>query len=400
MECVQQCFNVIRVTFSEEQYALAALQNHGVHLDGMWCRLDGGPPTTILHVFDFPFEESEDVLRDFFSHFGIVKGVRHQRYLKKDDIKTGTRLIDIVLRDTPPRLSSINGSMCKIWYRGQPVICNICATQGHKSAVCPQRNKCRLCEQEGHIARNCPNPWGTATVGAPAADPALPDPVAPTLLEPGTPPLAPASNDDIDDVPSQAQGSLSPASTSAESFITVPDLAVSQLPEQPDEEFVDASDGSDIDEFSDTGSESSLNIADFPSTNGASDVEIVKVVTASDSGPLSQLPNVSQQSQSILPRVQQDVNSAAPEASSLSEPTQHSSSSHENGSVNNVEISKTVPVSSDVDSMDPSLVSLKRQTRAPTGESRKKQKGFVSDHSAKGCPVGLPALPKDRPSKN
>ena len=33
--------------------------------------------------------------------------------------------------------------------------------QGHKSADCPNRDKCRRCGVSGHFARSCPNPWGS-----------------------------------------------------------------------------------------------------------------------------------------------------------------------------------------------------------------------------------------------
>ena len=86
-----------------------------------------------------------------------MKGVHHQKYLRNGDIATGTRLVDIVLSRTPPRLAIINGSTCRVWYCGQPILCNICATLGHKAVNCPYKNKCRLCQQEGHFAQNCPN---------------------------------------------------------------------------------------------------------------------------------------------------------------------------------------------------------------------------------------------------
>ena len=131
----------------------------------MWCRVDGGPPTTIVHLFDYPYEDPVEHITSFFSDYGVVKGVRYQKYLHNGDIATGTRLVDIVLKQAPPRLAIINGSTCRIWYRGQPVICNICATVRHKAVSCRYKNKCRLCEQEGHFARNCPNPWGLNVSG-------------------------------------------------------------------------------------------------------------------------------------------------------------------------------------------------------------------------------------------
>ena len=72
VECVQQCLDIIRVTFTEERHALAVLKENGVYLCGKWCRLEGGPPTTILHVFDFPYEETEETLKTFFSDYGVV----------------------------------------------------------------------------------------------------------------------------------------------------------------------------------------------------------------------------------------------------------------------------------------------------------------------------------------
>lgn len=62
MECVQQSLDVIRVAFTEERHALAVLKENGVYLYGTWCRLEGGPLATILHVFDFPYEETEESL--------------------------------------------------------------------------------------------------------------------------------------------------------------------------------------------------------------------------------------------------------------------------------------------------------------------------------------------------
>jgi len=125
--------------------------------------MDGGPPATTIHLFNYPYEEDEELVKDFFSQFGFVKSVRSQKYLSKPDIYTGTRLIDLVLNSTPPRTVLIGGYMCRVWFKGQPIICNLCNVQGHKSATCPDKDKCRLCKQPGHLARNCPNPWGTTS---------------------------------------------------------------------------------------------------------------------------------------------------------------------------------------------------------------------------------------------
>ena len=62
----------------------------------------------------------------------------------------------------------VGGYLCRVWYRGQPLICHLCKEEGHRAAVCPGRDKCRRCGETGHIARQCPNPWGTLVGHAPA----------------------------------------------------------------------------------------------------------------------------------------------------------------------------------------------------------------------------------------
>ena len=56
---VQQSLDVIRVTFRSEEDAVLARRENGIRLFGLWCRMDGGPPATIIHLFDYPYEEDE-----------------------------------------------------------------------------------------------------------------------------------------------------------------------------------------------------------------------------------------------------------------------------------------------------------------------------------------------------
>ena len=162
---VQQNFEAIRVTFRSEAVAVDALKENGICLFGIWCRIDGGPPITIIHLFNFPPEEDDEVVAELSGTYGVVRGARWQRYTSCPDIFTGNRLIDVVMERTAPRMVSINGFISRTWYSGQPVICNLCGIKGHKLATCPNKDKCRLCGKEGHMARSCTNAWGIAPSG-------------------------------------------------------------------------------------------------------------------------------------------------------------------------------------------------------------------------------------------
>ena len=159
VHCVQQLFDLIRVTFDLEAAAVSALKDKAVRLFGIWCSMDGGPPTTIVHVFGYPYEEDEESVGDFFDTYGTVKSVRCQKYLSCSDMCTGTRLVDFILTEMPPRQVIIKGYVCHVWFKGQPLVCNLCSGKGHRAAECPNKDRCRLCGSRENLARNCPNPW-------------------------------------------------------------------------------------------------------------------------------------------------------------------------------------------------------------------------------------------------
>ena len=159
---VQIGFDTIRVTFRDvESFRTAHAKTH-VPIFGINCVVQGGgPPLTMVHIFDYPAEFSDDPVKQVLSGFGEVRNVKRQKFIGRPDIETGTRLVLMAFRVIPPRLVSIDGYFCRLWFKGQPIICNLCNVQGHKSADCPNRDKCRRCGVSGHFARSCPNPWGS-----------------------------------------------------------------------------------------------------------------------------------------------------------------------------------------------------------------------------------------------
>ena len=105
-----------------------------------------------MHVFDFPFEDDRS-LEVAFEAYGAVKSVKKQTFLSNQNIFNGTRLVDVVLSGVLPRFLMVDGYLCRLWYRGQPLVCNLCAVQGHRSANCPNKDKCRKCGKSGHFAK-------------------------------------------------------------------------------------------------------------------------------------------------------------------------------------------------------------------------------------------------------
>ena len=146
VKCVPVAYEVIRITLASAEEYKVAKQQPGIRLFGMWCPiLGGGPPITILHIFDYPHEEDDVDVKIVIGDFGSVKRVKKQTYLSNPDVFTGTRLVSVTLDAPPPpplRFITINGYLCRIWHKGQPLICNLCGVQGHKSASCLNKDKC------------------------------------------------------------------------------------------------------------------------------------------------------------------------------------------------------------------------------------------------------------------
>ena len=159
-----------QLTFDSAEAKLAIEKKESIFINGHKCPvLGGGPRGENVLVFHFPYEEDVEILKNAMKCFGTVVGVRYQSY-PSVDVHTGTRLVRMIRNGPIPRFLDVGGYLCKVWYRGQPIVCDICGG-GHVSRNCPLKGKCRTCNQEGHYARNCPNArdddWGEV-VDAPA----------------------------------------------------------------------------------------------------------------------------------------------------------------------------------------------------------------------------------------
>ena len=108
-------------------------------------------PLEVFTSGGFPYEEDVVPIETLFKTCGKVKRDSSPKvYIPR--IFMGTYLMDIVIERTIPRLVSINGYICKVWYKGQQIICSSCGAQGNKANECPDKDKCHRCGETGHHA--------------------------------------------------------------------------------------------------------------------------------------------------------------------------------------------------------------------------------------------------------
>ena len=83
--------------------------------------------------------------------------MKFQQWTNVPDVATGTRIVRIVRQHEISRNIVIDGVKCRVWYKGQPLVCDICSNN-HKAADCPLWGKCRRCHQAAHFVQDCPKP--------------------------------------------------------------------------------------------------------------------------------------------------------------------------------------------------------------------------------------------------
>ena len=151
----------VKVTFASAEDKREIESSKSIKIGNVECGiLGGGPPPTLVLVYYYPFEGPLDPLERELSKFGEIKSHGFQRYPGGLDVYSGTRLFRIERNGEIPRSLLVAGTPVKVWYRGQPLQCDICR-KDHHARDCPFKGKCRRCLKEGHFARECTASWQT-----------------------------------------------------------------------------------------------------------------------------------------------------------------------------------------------------------------------------------------------
>ena len=108
-------------------------------------------------IYNYPYEYSIHDIENALKFFGEVGKIRYQQWSNLPGVSTATRLVRMKRKKDIPRFKQIGRFRCKVWYRGQPITCDICRKDGHTAGTCPDKGNYRLCHQIGHMARECPS---------------------------------------------------------------------------------------------------------------------------------------------------------------------------------------------------------------------------------------------------
>lgn len=135
--------------------ARQAVLQSGITIESSCLTVFEADPVTVevsleLLLFEVPDED----LRDALSPYGAIHDERLQKYADSD-IHTATRILTMSLAcHIPVNLRALRYP-CRVSYRGQPLPCPICRSDGHRASSCHLRVKCRRCLQPGHFTRDC-----------------------------------------------------------------------------------------------------------------------------------------------------------------------------------------------------------------------------------------------------
>ena len=126
----------VQLTFDSVEAKNTIERQSEVEIEGYPCQVvGGGPSLESVLIFHLPYELDNGVIQAAMQQYGEVGGIRHQLH-PDSTVHSGTRVVRMVRKGPIPRHMKVEGWSAKVWYRGQPVECDICGA-GHVSRYVP-----------------------------------------------------------------------------------------------------------------------------------------------------------------------------------------------------------------------------------------------------------------------
>ena len=115
------------------------------------------PPNWVnVLVYNYPFDAPNAPITSALGIYGTIQTVCFQYWTNLPEFATGTRIVRMNLMGCIPCFVMIGRYRCKVWYRAQPIYCDICKESTHIAFNCPFKGKCLACKEIGHVACQCP----------------------------------------------------------------------------------------------------------------------------------------------------------------------------------------------------------------------------------------------------
>ena len=119
IDSIQVCpGGIIRVSFLDPQSKRSYEEAGSISFDDVCCQVLCSTPVTHVLVYLFPFEGSNDHIKEALKYFGEIKEVKCQQWTNVPGVATGTRIVRMVRRHEIPRNIVIDGVKCRVWYKG------------------------------------------------------------------------------------------------------------------------------------------------------------------------------------------------------------------------------------------------------------------------------------------
>ena len=103
-----------RASFSSPEHKVRIESKGRFNIGSHECVVQAtGPPKVDVYVHYYPFEAPDADIRSVLSKFGQIKGLRYQSFPGYSNVKTGSRIVRMVVEREIPSQQSIRGYPCR-----------------------------------------------------------------------------------------------------------------------------------------------------------------------------------------------------------------------------------------------------------------------------------------------